>query len=300
MANTGWQISRSILAVASSDNSKLLDRNGLECNQLSVDGVPVSSAGLKQAAKVLASVNVSTEMPVGKSKTYSQLYDIVGTYTVTTAGVSPSNLIYQDGVVVGRYKGGNGDICEISNIVVFSSTPSSTQLPGAANPSADIEFTIASTVGVVLTEWSITSAPSWLTATKVSQTILKISEYQVNSTSSSRLGNIVLTQSSSGETLSVTVTQQPNLIVNNGTITVDSLDQVVYVDFEFPVTTGVTVQGRVHHSDGSSNNITLNVLSGWNQSTNVPYTNEIISILNTTVTPSSDSTYSYVVAPYNP
>jgi len=295
MANTGWQIVRSILAVASTDNSKLLDRNGLECNSLSVDGVPISSAGLKQAAKVLSTVSADTEFPPGQTKTYSQLYDIVERYDVTTTNTSTSVLLYQDGVVVGRYKGSLGDTCEVSNIVVFtlsSGSATSTTIPGEANLSADIEFGVVSSIGADLIDWSITSFPSWLTVSKISQTLLKITSWIDNPETGSRLGNIVLTQNVSGETLEITITQETKLIVN-GYYIASTGPRDHKIIFQQNVNSNLVVNVLIHYSDGTSavSNTNVPFMDAWAVITAL--NKDVTSMVINSVTPGYDDVYIY-------
>lgn len=216
MTNTGWQVCRSITSVSSYDNSKLLDRNGMECNLLDVDSIPVSAAGLKQAAKVLDVVDISTETPVGQSKTYSQLYDIRSRYTVSTVGVPTSSFVYQDGVIVARYRGASGQSCELDTTNVFEASPSSAVLDPKGNSSSAINLNITSTVDTIARDWTIVGMPDWLTLVKVSP-LLTISSYVRNLdvsdrvdevyTTSSRTGDINLTQNGTLESLSIPVTQ---------------------------------------------------------------------------------------------
>jgi hypothetical protein len=217
MTNTGWQIIRCITSVSSYDNSKPLDRNGMECNLLDVDSIPVSAAGLKQAAKVLDTVNISIETPVGQSKTYSQLYDILGRYTVSTTGVPTSSFVYQDGVIVARYRGASGQSCEVASVTVFSTSPTSAILLPKGLLTSAVNFNITSTVDGVAREWIISSLPSWLTLVKATP-LLTISSYLRNLDTSdrtdeiyatpSRADGINLTQNTSGETLAIPVSQE--------------------------------------------------------------------------------------------
>lgn len=115
-SNTGWQIINAIMATNA--NNQPLDRDGIICNLVDSNGIPISVTGNKQRVYLRSGI-LGTNKPAGQSKTYAELFDpIVGAWTLPTNFPNPNQstevtrMIDGKSVVIARFRGFSGQTCQ--------------------------------------------------------------------------------------------------------------------------------------------------------------------------------------------